>query len=58
MHRRTFPAFVVSLVIVTVGSALADEGMWPLYMLKQLPFDQLKARGLELTAEQIYNPAA
>lgn len=56
MHRCTFPAVVISLVILIFGSAVADEGMWPLYMLKQLPFDQLKARGLELTVEQIYNP--
>lgn len=56
MHRRTFPAFVFTLIIIIAGSAFADEGMWPLYMLKQLPFDQLKARGLELTPEQIFNP--
>ena len=31
--------------------ARADEGMWPPYMLDKLPFDSLRARGLELTAE-------
>jgi len=56
MHHRTFPAFFVSLIILFAGSAMADEGMWPLYMLDRLPFDQFKTRGLELTADQIYNP--
>jgi len=36
--------------------ASADEGMWPPYSLSQLPFDSLRARGLKLSAEEIYNP--
>ncbi len=56
MRHRTLSALFASLVIFSAGLVVADEGMWPAYMLDHLPFDQLKARGLELTAEQIYNP--
>ena len=31
--------------------AFADEGMWPMNNLSKLPFDELKARGLELGPE-------
>jgi hypothetical protein len=34
----------------------ADEGMWLLDSITDLPLDSLKALGLELAAEQIYNP--
>jgi hypothetical protein len=45
--------FAMSLLATTC--AFGDEGMWPLYDLNKLPFDSLKARGLTLTPEQIYN---
>lgn len=32
----------------------ADEGMWPLFLIKQLQ-DSMAARGLQLTAEDIYS---
>jgi hypothetical protein len=35
--------------------ARGDEGMWPLYDLHKLDFAALRARGLELTPEQVYN---
>lgn len=35
-------------------AAVADEGMWPLTMLSQLQ-DKMTARGLKLTAEDIYS---
>ena len=36
----------------------AEEGMWPLDALNQLPWDQMKANGLELSPEDIYNSKA
>jgi len=46
-------AIVIFLGALTVS---AEEGMWPLYDLDKLPWDELKARGLELEPEQIYDP--
>lgn len=47
---------MVILNLLVGVSAFADEGMWPLYDLEKLPWGYLKARGLELEKEQIYNP--
>jgi len=44
------------LLVLACGHILADEGMWPLYDLHKLPFDSLKAQGLMLEPNQIYNP--
>ena len=39
---------------VTVSATKADEGMWPLTLLKQLESD-MQAKGLKLTAADIYS---
>ena len=44
-----FAAMAVSL------TALADEGMWLLPLLKQLNGKDLKAAGCKLTPEEIYS---
>lgn len=44
----------VLMLVLTSFNLRADEGMWPLTMLVQLQ-DQMTARGLKLTAEQIYS---
>jgi hypothetical protein len=53
-------AFVlgVSLIfcILLCLSLRAEEGMWLLDSIKDLPLDSLKSLGLELDAEQIYDP--
>ncbi|MBK7142594.1 MAG: S46 family peptidase [bacterium] len=54
--RRTILVFF-SLISLITATALADEGMWPLYSLDQLPLDTLKAYGLKLQPTDIYNPA-
>lgn len=46
----------VLLAILGIGigrPARADEGMWPLFLISQLQ-DSMQARGLKLTAEDIY----
>lgn len=53
---KTTPFIIIMLVLISGPISLADEGMWPPDMINRLPFDSLKARGLEITAEQIYNP--
>ncbi len=58
MSTRSLSLPLVALIVLLSGAVtMADEGMWPLYDLNKLPFDSLKARGLTLTPEQIYNPA-
>jgi hypothetical protein len=45
------------LLILGIGfgqQVRADEGMWPLFLIKQLQ-DSMQARGLQLTAEDIYS---
>jgi hypothetical protein len=53
--RLSFVA-ILCLVVLSGAATEADEGMWPLYDLHKLPFDSLKARGLMLGPEEIYNP--
>jgi hypothetical protein len=43
-----------TVLVSMVSTAPADEGMWPLYSVKQLPLDRLAARGLRLPPEKIY----
>jgi len=48
---------VLFFLILFAGITLQGaEGMWPLYDLNNLPADSLRAKGLELTFDQIYNP--
>jgi hypothetical protein len=54
---RTLRLALLSFCITLAASAvaLADEGMWPLYSVDQLPLDYLRSRGLKLQPQQIYN---
>lgn len=45
---------IILCLFVSVFSVKADEGMWPLTLLKQLESD-MQAKGLKLTAEDIYS---
>jgi hypothetical protein len=47
---------LVMAIAFCAAPAHADEGMWPPYMLDKLPIDSLRARGLELTPAQLYDP--
>lgn len=44
---------IICLFVATLGTK-ADEGMWPLTLLKQLE-SEMQAKGLKLTAEDIYS---
>jgi len=48
--------FAIALVGMTGNVTHADEGMWPMFALDQVDFDNLAARGLTLKAADIYNP--
>ena len=45
---------LILCLFVSVITTKADEGMWPLTLLKQLESD-MQAKGLKLTAEDIYS---
>jgi Peptidase S46 len=55
---RNYTAFLLLLtaLLTLTTSTLAVEGMWTPNTVSQLPFDTLKAMGLELSPEQIFNP--
>jgi hypothetical protein len=61
-RRRPIASLVVALAITTAFLALAvpnlsaDEGMWLPFMLDKSPIDSWHARGLELSADEIYSP--
>ncbi len=44
----------IALLVVSV-LAFADEGMWLPYLLGQQKYAEMKAKGLKLTAEQLYS---
>jgi hypothetical protein len=57
MHRgKSILWLTLAAIMLTAPLVMADEGMWPLYMLDKLPWDSLRAHGLSLTQEQIYSP--
>jgi len=57
MLKKQLPfVAILCLVVLSEVGTEADEGMWPLYDLHKLPSGSLKARGLMLEPEQIYNP--
>ncbi len=41
--------------IILITSVFADEGMWVPLFLKDYVYDQMRAKGLKLTPEQIYS---
>ncbi len=45
----------LALSLSLISASMADEGMWPLYSVDQLPLDFLRMRGLKLEPSQIYN---
>ncbi|MEE9443663.1 MAG: S46 family peptidase [candidate division Zixibacteria bacterium] len=46
----------IFLLLFSFSLVNADGGMWPLYDLNKLPFDNMKAMGLNLELKEIYNP--
>ena len=55
MIRRA--TLLIICILSMAAYVQADEGMWPLYDLGKIRWDDLKARGLELKPDQIYDPA-
>ncbi|MBD3299393.1 MAG: S46 family peptidase, partial [candidate division Zixibacteria bacterium] len=55
--RRFAPVVLALILALTLAAPAshADEGMWPLFDLESLDFDEYKARGLELEPNEIFN---
>ncbi len=54
MRSRRIVLLVLAAVMAGfAATGVADEGMWPLDMIRQLPIDQLRQRGLELSPDEI-----
>ncbi len=51
---RRLVVFFVALFLL-MNFAFADEGMWLLDQLKDLPWKQMQQRGLQLSPEQVYH---
>ncbi len=50
--KRLYIIFFCLLVVITTK---ADEGMWTLYNLPQSVYEQMKAEGLQMSYDQLYN---
>lgn len=55
MYKKIFLTFLFLLGFL-FSNSLADEGMWLLDQIDKVPIDSLKAKGLKLNPEEIYNP--
>ncbi len=51
MKRLSFIVFCLFAIV----TAKADEGMWTLYNLPQQVYEQMKAEGLQMPYDQLYN---
>ncbi|MDO5017576.1 MAG: S46 family peptidase [Porphyromonas sp.] len=56
MKKRYLTAVLALLAVAPF--AYADEGMWMLQFLKQQNLQKMQQMGLQLSAEEIYNPGA
>lgn len=55
MRSRILTCILAGLILIIPVILLADEGMWPIDTLDKLPWKDLKAMGLQLTPQQIYD---
>jgi hypothetical protein len=55
--RHLVAGLTGAALLLSCLAAHADEGMWPLYELDKLNYQELQARGLALDKTAIYNPA-
>ena len=57
MKKKTIKSFLFALVCAAILPAHADEGMWLLQLMQEQHLtDRMKAQGLQLEADDIYNP--
>ena len=54
---RQAGTWILAAILMATGTAVADEGMWMLHQMAMLNRAELKAMGLEMTPDQLWNPA-
>lgn len=55
LRKVLVSSLLIGSLLLSPLAGLADEGMWLPGSLSQIPFSKLKARGLQLSAEDIYS---
>lgn len=55
MRSRLCALLLAATIAAAPAPLFADEGMWPIDMLDKLPWAELKAMGLQLQPQQIYD---
>lgn len=58
IKRFSLPIIILLTFLLVIPAMRADEGMWLLTHLDKLNLKELKARGLKLTASEIFNAKA
>ena len=56
MHATMKQLFLAAVFVLSSLAVQADEGMWPLPMIQGQLFQEMQALGLQLQAQDIYNP--
>ena len=54
MLKRYFVLLLLACFVVSIVNA--EEGIWPLDQLNQLPWSDMKSHGLKLEPKDIYDP--
>ena len=55
MYNTTRAYIILCFVLFVPSTSSADEGMWLPMFLKKLNISAMQAKGLSLTADEIYN---
>ena len=57
MKKTTFikSIFATLLIVSSAFTTKADEGMWLIHLMAQTNYEAMKAKGVELSAEEIYS---
>ncbi|MBI4850953.1 MAG: S46 family peptidase [Acidobacteria bacterium] len=57
MNRKLISLVIILVVTLIIPiTQFADEGMWLMQDIKKLPIAEMRAKGLQLSPEEIYNP--
>ena len=59
MKKITFIKSIIATLLIASSTftAKADEGMWLIHLMAQTNYEAMKAKGVELSAEEIYSVA-
>ena len=60
MKKTTFIKSIIAALLIagSTFTAKADKGMWLIHLMAQTNYEAMKAKGVELSAEEIYSETA